>query len=123
MRWTTADAWVLASLPGPGDGSTLTEVVMAADMINHAVLVEDEFTQAVNRLTGAGLMAAADGRYALTPAGAELRERGTRGRGLFGWIEGIPAALDGCGEPRDGTWALPPGVFDSAVRAYLDQAS
>ncbi|MEV4410459.1 hypothetical protein [Catellatospora sp. NPDC049609] len=121
-RWTSGDAWVFAALPGPGDGAGLAEVVGHADMINHAVLLEAEFTQAVNRLTHAGLMTADAGRYALTEAGRELRARSQRGRGAFGWIEAVPPVLAALGEPRDGGWALPPGAFDEAVRAYLDRA-
>jgi hypothetical protein len=125
-QWTTSDAWVFASIEGvgPDDGSTLAQVVATADLINHAILTEAEFTQAVGRLVAAGLIGAeaeAD-RYWRTEAGRALYRQGMKRRGLFGWIDGIPPALRRLGEPQDKAWSLPAGVFDRAIEEYSREA-
>lgn len=125
--WTSADAWVFSSIggAGPDDGYPLARVVANADHINHALLAEAEFTRAVPRLVAAGLIGVrpeAD-RYWHTEAGRTLYQRRMKGRGLFGWMESIPPALHALGSPRDASWSLPTGVFDRAVREWLDQAA
>ena len=118
-EWTMADAWVFAAIAGdrPDDIRSLRQVIGIADAINHAILMEEEFTRAVGRLLGAGLIEAdpAADHYQATAAGRALHRR-CRG----GWIDTVPAALHALGEPRDGHWALPEGAFQQAVRRYLD---
>jgi hypothetical protein len=121
-----ADAWVFAAIEGrcPDDGYTLTQVIAKGDCINHAILTEQEFTRAVPRLINADLVGAdldAD-RYWHTAFGRDLYARRMKRRGLFGWIDAIPPALEGLGPPRDGEWPLAPGAFERAVRGWLDRA-
>jgi hypothetical protein len=109
---------------GPGDGYTLTQIIEKADGINHALLTEAEFTQAVPRLAAAdliGVQAEAD-RYWHTDAGRALYRRRMKRRGLFGWIDAVPPALRRLGEPQDTAWSLPAGVFDRATQEYLKRA-
>jgi len=122
-EWTTSDAWVFASIEGSGpeDGYCLSQLIARADGINHAVLMEAEFAQAVPRLVAAGLVGAdstAD-RYWLTEAGRKLYDKRMKRHDLFGWIEAIPPALRQLGEPQDAEWPLPSGAFDRAVREYV----
>jgi hypothetical protein len=120
--WDFTDAWVFAAVAGSGprDGASLAEIVLNADALNHALLLESEFTTAFGRLRAAGL---ADGsvpedRYWLTGKGAALRaEYGFRG--LSGWLDVVPRALASLDLPMGEPWALPAGAFDEAVRAYL----
>jgi hypothetical protein len=122
----TSDAWVFCSIEGtgPDDGSALAQVIAKADLINHAILTEAEFTQAAARLVAGGLIGAeseAD-RYWHTEAGRALYRQRMKGRGLFGWIDAIPPALRRLGEPQDKAWSLPPGAFDRAVEEYSREA-
>ncbi|MFC4110851.1 hypothetical protein [Micromonospora zhanjiangensis] len=121
--WTTSDAWVFSAIAGDStdDGRTLSQVVARADGINHALLTEAEFTRAVRRLTASRLVEARPetDRYRPTEAGRELYRQRMRRRGLFGWIDVIPAALRRLGEPGDSDWSLTPGVFDRATQQYL----
>jgi hypothetical protein len=121
-QWSTSDAWVFSSIEGTGlgDGSTLAQVIAKADGINHAILTEAEFTQAIPRLIAAGVVGAeADAdRYWLTESGQAVYRRAMRRRGLFGWIDSMPAALRKLGEPRDTKWHLPTGAFKRATREY-----
>jgi hypothetical protein len=125
-QWTLSDAWVFASIDGtgPGDGFTLTQVIAKADAINRAIPTEAEFTRAVPRLVAAGLVGAQPevDRYWYTASGQALYRQRMKRRGLFGWIEAIPPALHGLGEPRDTPWSLPAGVFERAVREWQERA-
>jgi hypothetical protein len=126
-QWILSDAWVFSSIEGtgPGDGYTLTQIIAKADGINHAILTEAEFTQAVPRLVAAGLIDAhpeAD-RYWHTAAGQALYRQRMKRRGLFGWIDAIPPALRQLGEPQDTAWSLPAGVFDRAVQEWHQRAA
>jgi hypothetical protein len=88
--------------------------------INHAILTEAEFTQAVPRLLSAGPIGArpeAD-RYWHTEAGRALYRQRMKRCGLFGWIEAIPPALRWLGELQDTAWSLLAGVFDHAVQEW-----
>lgn len=122
-EWTTSAAWVFSSIEGcgPEDGHCLSQLIAKADGINHAVLTEAEFIQAVPRLVAADLVGAdatAD-RYWLTAAGRRLRDKRMKRRGLFGWIDAIPPALHQLGHPQHAEWSLPPGAFERAVREYV----
>ncbi|MEV8516887.1 hypothetical protein [Dactylosporangium sp. NPDC051484] len=122
-QWTLSDAWIFSAIAGtgPDDGCTLTQIIAAADAINHAIPTEAEFIQAVPRLIAADLVGArpeAD-RYWHTPAGRELHRQRMQRRGLFGWAEAIPPALRELGDPQDTAWSLPPGAFGRAVQGWL----
>lgn len=121
--WTMADAWVFAAIASdqPAAARELTEIIAIADGINHAILLEEEFTRAVGRLVAAGLIEAdaQRDRYRATAAGVDVRKRWKHG--AFGWITAIPPQLDRLGEPQDLTWSLPAGAFRSAVDAYLER--
>ncbi|WP_460666589.1 hypothetical protein [Kribbella swartbergensis] len=124
--WVMSDAWVFCSIEGTGpeDGYALAQVVAKADLINHAMLTEAEFTRAVGRLVAAGLIGA-DGetdRYWHTEAGRMLYRQRMTGRGLFGWMEAIAPALRRLAEPEDQAWSLPDGAFDRASKEYLREA-
>jgi hypothetical protein len=119
--WTGSDAWVFAAIANdqPPATHTLTELIGIADGINHAVLTEPEFTQAIGRLLAAGLIEAdaeAD-RYWPTEAGVNIRQRWRHG--AFGWITAIPPQLQRLGQPHDTDWSLPEGRFDQAIQDYL----
>jgi hypothetical protein len=99
--------------------ATLVEVLAIADGINHSVLAEAEFTNAIGRLAAAGLVEADAGtdRYQPTDVGAALRKPWRHG--AFGWIQAIPPQLGKIGVPQDAVWCLPSGIFDRAVQEYL----
>lgn len=117
-----SDAWVFAAIEGTGgvDSSSLVQIVAKADAINHAIVTEAEFTQAMGRLVTVGLIGAraeAD-RYWHTEAGRVLYRDAMKRRGLFGWIDAISPALRRLGEPQESSWSLPAGAFDRAVEEY-----
>jgi hypothetical protein len=58
-----SDARVFASIrgTGPDNGYTLTQIIAKASAINHGLLAEAEFGQAVPRMIAAGLVGAGMG--------------------------------------------------------------
>lgn len=114
-----SDAWVFASIEGSGaeDGSGLGRILVKAEGINHAPLLETEFERAIPRLVDAGLIGVDErlDRYWHTHAGHDLYVRAMRGRGLFGWIDGVLPALQQLAEPSARQWVLPAGAFEGAV--------
>jgi hypothetical protein len=125
-QWTLSDAWVFSAIEGtgPDNGYTLAQIIAKADGINHAILTEAEFTQAVPRLVAAGLVGAhaETDRYWHTEAGRALYRQRMKRHGLFGWIDAIPPALRRLGEPQDTAWSLPTAVFDRATQEWLQRA-
>jgi hypothetical protein len=120
--WTSDDAWVLAAIVAQSEetGDSLSRVIAHADMLNHLVLVEPEFTDAIGRLVGAGLIHAdpAADRYWLTEPGREMRGS-LDGHGLFAWSDVLMPKLRRLPPPQPHTWVLPSGAFDAAVQRYL----
>jgi hypothetical protein len=120
--WTQSDAWVFASLPGPGPeyGAALWRVLLNADAINHAGLGEDEFTVAAGRLIAAGLMSAdvAADRYWLTAEGYALRQRLLPDSHNYTWYDAVLPGLRSLGEPAPDRLPLPDGTFRRAAKRH-----
>ena len=118
--WAASDAWVLAAIAcEPPKAHTLAELIAIADAVDHNVLTEPEFNQAIGRLLSADLIEAdprAD-RYWPTQAGASITERWQHG--AFTWASAIVPQLQRLGDPQDTDWSLPHGVFARAVGDYL----
>jgi hypothetical protein len=124
-EWTISDAWIFSAIAGgnAADGDGLSELIMRADLISHAIPTEAEFVRAMGRLHAAGLVDLNTGgdRFWLSAAGQLLRQRLSR-RGLFGWTDVILPGLRKLEPPKEGDWALPGGAFDRAVNEYLARA-
>jgi hypothetical protein len=117
-EWVFADAWVLAAIGGYGRPCSLTELVAAADWINHAILLAAEIEAALGKLTGAGLVRVLEGwTLELTDEGSELWSDGSGGD-LLGRVVSQQAGLSAF-EPGTTTVRLPQGALDRAVQEYL----
>lgn len=120
-NWTFADAWVLTAVAVSPSPCTLTELVAAADGINHAILLDAEVDGAVGKLLGSGLLdVTPDLALNLTPKGSALVLR--RHGSLFTQVDSVLALLASVtvGDPQ---FSLPPGAMQHAVDAYLDRHS
>jgi hypothetical protein len=120
-RWEWSDAWVLTAIMAVDKeaGSTLTEIVAAADMINHAIVLESEIEPAVRKLSGAGLIRVRQGRFFLTEPGREMTAAGRGGflqQADLAWqkLRGLPVS--------EHEWRLRPGELDEAVQAWSRRA-
>ena len=117
-QWAWSDAWFLAAVPVTGTAA-LTDVVAAADWINHAILSEDEVTTAVRRLLGAGLLAVDRRQFGLTAAGRELAT-GLRGQ-LLAQVDDLLRRL-GQLPVAESDWSLAPGELRDAVHQWYERA-
>jgi len=69
VRYLWSDAWLLQAIAvaASRDGSaTLTEILGAADAVNHAMPTDEELHGGFSRLTAAGFVTEIDGRFGLT---------------------------------------------------------
>ena len=93
MEYLWSDAWLLQSivLASGAGGATLSQVIAAADVVNHALPTDDELHGALVRLTTAGLVEEIDARFAptaLVPANVVATIR------TSGWQRGRRRASD-----------------------------
>jgi hypothetical protein len=125
--WAWSDAWVLLAitLRDGGGGCSLTEVIAAADAINHAIPLDSELEQAARRLLGAGLVQVRDRRLFVTEAGRNLeavRTDQARARGVLpGQVGRLLDDLQGL-PVTEHDWALEPGELSQAVGAWHGRA-
>ena len=92
MNDRETDAWILLSVSA--GGSTLRDVIAAADWINHAIPTAQELRTSLGRLRVWGLVERRGERFALTSAGGEMIERvGATARTQMKVWDGVAAAL------------------------------
>lgn len=69
MKFEFSDAWLLEAikLSERGDeGATLTDIIRAADYINHSIMTKSEFVNSASRLKGIGLIIEKNKRFRTT---------------------------------------------------------
>jgi hypothetical protein len=116
VRWTWPDAWVLAATSDLAEGCTLSELMGAADAINHAVPTRDELASALGALIAAGLIEVKDGRFRTTDAGRAIKKH-WRG-GLFGWSESLLPQLERLPRATD-EFSLTEAAVQAAYTEYV----
>lgn len=118
--WVFADGWVFAAIALNGRRCSLHDVVGAADLINHAIVLDHEVEVALGKLTGAGLVRIFDDwTFELTDEGESKWP--DIGRDLQTRLEAVVVSLAAV-EPGQTRVVLPPGALDQAIRAYLKHA-
>jgi hypothetical protein len=114
--WVFADTWVLSAIGMYRRPCSLTELIAAADMINHAILLDVEVESALGKLTGTGLVRVFDDwTFELTDEGMSLWPM--EGRDLWAKIDGVTTHLSAI-EPRQIRVSLPEGAMKQALEAY-----
>jgi hypothetical protein len=121
LQWVWSDAWVLAAImmTQQEGGSSLTDVVAAADAINHAILMENEVESAVRKLLGAELIATQQRAFFLTESG-EVMKAAKHG-GLLGQVDQLLLALRRL-PVAVREWKLQPGELRHAADAWNARA-
>jgi hypothetical protein len=118
--WAFADAWVLAAIGIFERPCSLLELIAAADVINHGLLVEAELEDALGKLTGSGLVRVFEGlTFELTDDGMSLWSQGARD--LQGQLLRVKDQLSDF-EPVTTRVKLPKGAFDEALAAYTSHS-
>ena len=86
--WTFCEAWLLTAIGRfGGRGCSLSEMIGAADALNHDVPIEAQAATSLGRLVASGLVEAHHARYRVTSAGGAFYER--RRGGLFQHVGSI----------------------------------
>lgn len=114
--WAFADVWVLAAIGVHRRRCSLVELIAAADWINHAVVLEDEFDSALGKLVGSGLVRVFDDwTFELTDDGTSLWAEDVRD--VAGQLRYAEAGLSGL-EPKRALVKLPHGAMNRAQAEY-----
>ena len=126
FQWS--DAWLMLAVGIVGEGpAPLTQVLGAADGLQHAILTREELNGAIARLSRAGYLRCAMDQLELTPVGRDLVTRAGRNRSWLKqqetlerllsappWSGGHDPAAAGAGEPE----AVSEEAYRSALRDY-----
>jgi hypothetical protein len=86
--WTSADAWILASISPSRRGFTLSRVIGTADAFNHDIPSRDQLASSLGALIDARLIELTDGGFRLTRDGKRIRK--TLRGGAFEWGQMLP---------------------------------
>jgi hypothetical protein len=102
----------------------LDEIVAAADMINHAILLPAEVEGAVQRLGGIGWVSVEGTRFSLTGEARRLLEK-TRSRSILAHWDRITASWekDDAEAPTLLDWDLDAGEFADAIQKYRQRVA
>ncbi len=101
FQWS--DAWLLLAIgmTAKGRSATLSEVIGAADGINHAIMTHAEVDQGIERLQAARLIEASPAGLSTTEEGAGLVERaGRRRRSAVNHMAGLALLLEAAEHPN-----------------------
>jgi len=103
-KWTWVDAWLLAATADARSGCSLSELIGAADGINHAIPTRDELASSLGSLVAAGLVAQTEGRFRTTVQGQAVKKH--RRGGLFGWSKSLLPHLEDLPRPSGYLWLI-----------------
>ena len=99
----------------------LSDLVAAADGINHALVTEDELRGGLNRLLHAGLVSEHGSAFDLTDSGEAMFAR-VRSRSLRTGFDRLERELDRLSDPARPTWRPSTALIDGAIADYLAMA-
>jgi hypothetical protein len=115
--WTFPDAWLLTAIGQFGRrGASLSELISAADALNHDVPTEAQAASSLGRLIASGLLEVAEGRYRASREGRSIYKR--RQGGMFELSGSVLAALASV-PCVDGTVDFAEGEFQTAYEDYV----
>ncbi len=124
MKQRTVDAWMfLAIAISPRDAGPvgLSNLVAAADGVNHAIPTEDELRGGINRLLHAGLVYEHDSAFDLTEAGEAMFAK-VRSGSVRAEFERLEKELDRLADPGQPTWTPTAEAIRDAIDAYVAMA-
>jgi hypothetical protein len=123
-RWAWSDAWVLTAACAVGRNPvSLVDLIAAGDYINHAILLDEEIRDAVERLAAANLARLENDEVRLTEAGLQLCEEArSSGRGVLEDVNAMNRALHRLELPAEVPRSNPisPSTLRAAKERYSD---
>jgi hypothetical protein len=90
MDWSWQDGWILMAIymANSLNGSSLADVISAADTSNHAIPTPQELTSAFSKLLSVGVIEVADDSYSITTSfSAEITAAYNKPGGLFKTVD------------------------------------
>ena len=124
MKQRTVDAWMfLAIAISPRDAGPvgLSDLVAAADGVNHAIPTDDELRSGINRLIYAGLVSEHGSAFDLTDAGKAMFAK-VRSGSIRTEFERLEKELDRLADPGRPTWTPSAQAIRDAIDDYLAMA-
>ena len=120
--WDFTDAWLLVAVAQfGGRGCSLSELIGAADALNHDIPQAEPASCSIGRLVATGLLEAVDRRrFKVTPEGVKLYQK--RARPMFEQSSSVLRLLQRI-DRTDGRWEFEAGEFDHAYEEYRSRAS
>lgn len=121
-EWNFTDAWLLTAVARFGtDGCSLSELIGAADALNHDIPRAEQASSSIGRLVATGLVEpAGERRFKATPEGAALYRR--RAQPMFEQSRSVLRLLKRV-DLVEGGWEFEPGEFDAAYEAHRERIS
>ena len=124
MKQRKVDAWMFQAVAiSPRDANPvgLSDLVTAADGVNHAIPTEDELRGGLNRLIYAGLVSEHESAFDLTDAGEALFAK-VRSQTYRAQFERLERELDRLADPDQPTWTPSAEAIRDAIDDYVAMA-
>jgi hypothetical protein len=116
LTWTSTDAWLLTATGQFGRrGCSLSELIGAADALNHDIPTETQAATSLGRLMASDLVEVHRSRYRVTSSGRANYNQ--RHGGTFELSGSVLAAL-GSVHCHEGKAEFVPGEFNAAYGEY-----
>lgn len=83
LKWTFDDGWILMSVffNHGQDGASLDDLIVAADLMNHAIPTRSELSRSLSRLASCGVLVEVDSRYRISEEYLPMLAKAYQGRG------------------------------------------
>ena len=124
----SSDTWILVALvraTEPGAHASLSELIRAADAVNHAVITRGELETGFDRLVAAGHASASPDGYAPSEAICEFWNKKTKSWGALykSWEQlgkhvGAEAMSTGPLQDTDAEHYVSKAVYEAAIASY-----
>jgi hypothetical protein len=97
-----------------GGSVSLDDVIGTADAINHAIPLDTELMDGLNRLIAARLVSDTEDSFALTPAGEALHAKVRKRAGQWKQFDRLKDAFEGLTTPLERLWSPSKSALDEA---------
>lgn len=119
--WAFTDAWLLTAIGQFGRrGCSLTELIGAADALNHDVAPGPVVSGSLGCLIASDLVSADGQRFRVTKTGRAIYKR--RAGGMFQLSTSVFEILPEYAR-QEGEWAFAPGEYEAAYARYRERMS
>lgn len=97
-----------------GGSVSLDNLIGTADSINHAIPLDEELMEGLNRLIAAALVSETENSFALSPAGEALHAKVRKRAGQWKQFDRLEEEFEGLMTPLERRWSPPKSALDEA---------